>query len=218
MNDLVYTAFKTIACKFSILLLAVALNTTAFAADWKLIKNADPMPAFELRTQHGDVFTNESLIDQWSLVLVGFTSCPDVCPYTLGNLAHVIEETSFRVTPKTIPKVVFLAVDPDRDQLILSGYVNHFNQDFVGVTGDKDDIDLFVDGLDAFYKFEKMTHSGGQHDHGAYNVIHSADVRVLNPKGKLVATLTTPMSPNKVAEFLLKLQVEYRKSLGSNQG
>ena len=185
------------------------------ASDYTVVSDSPAMPEFQLLDHNGQAFNQDSLAKQWTLVLIGFTSCPDVCPYTLGNLAHVIEETSSRVTPANIPKVVFLAVGPDRDKNILEEYVNHYSEDFIGVTGEKHNIDKFVQGLDAFYKFEESVHAHGkkQYDHGVYNVVHSADVRVLDPTGSLVATLNTPMDAYATADILLKLQIEYRKNL-----
>lgn len=31
-------------------------------------------------------FGNQQLLGKWSLLFVGFTSCPDVCPTTLNKL------------------------------------------------------------------------------------------------------------------------------------
>ncbi|NJM34168.1 MAG: hypothetical protein HC850_04995 [Rhodomicrobium sp.] len=36
-------------------------------------------------------FAKESLAGKWTLVILGFTQCPDVCPYTLQNLTPVME-------------------------------------------------------------------------------------------------------------------------------
>jgi len=141
-----------------------------------------------------------------SFKLVGFTTCPDVCPYTLANLEHVLAETASKVSPDNLPKVVFLAVDPDRDYLTLSAYVKHFHPDFTGVTGDREDIDAFVDGLDAFYELEKPDSSG------FYNVRHSADIRVIDPNGKLHATIQTPMKAHETSDVLQRMQIEFRRN------
>lgn len=176
------------------------------ASPFKRINDGDAFPEFALQTHSGDSFTQADLLDRWTLVLVGFTSCPDVCPYTLGNLEHVIAETASKVRPDNLPQVVFLAVDPSRDYLSLGAYVKHFHPDFKGVTGDKEDLDAFIEGLDAFYELEEPD------TYGNYNVRHSADIRVVDPSGKLHATMQTPMNALKTSDFLLQLQIEYRRS------
>ena len=179
---------------------------TAHAGPFKRVEEGQVVPDFTLKTHNGGVFTNADLLDKWTLVLVGFTSCPDVCPYTLGNLEHVLAETASKVRPDNLPEVVFLAVDPARDSESLGAYVKHFHPDFKGVTGDKESIDAFVKGLDAFYKLEKPD------SHGNYNVVHSADIRIIDPDGRLHATMQTPMNAPKTSDFLQRLQVEYRLS------
>lgn len=195
MSKIVITFFLMCACQL------------AYADAFKRVNKPPEMPAFELHSADGSVFTDEDLKGTWTLVLVGFTSCPDVCPYTLGNLEHVLAETSSKVSPNNLPEVVFLAVDPDRDTASLAGYVAHFHPDFTGVTGQRADIDAFIEGMDAFYELEKADANG------FYNVRHSADVRVIDPKGRLHATLETPMNAVETSDFLLKLQVDYRRNL-----
>ena len=200
-------SIPTVKTRFSILLsLVLFLVQTVHAGPFKRVDDADLMPDFTLQDHNGDVFTNADLLDKWTLVLVGFTSCPDVCPYTLGNLEHVLAETASKVRPDNLPKVVFLAVDPERDNVSLSDYVGHFHPDFNGVTGGKEDIDKFIKGLDAFYQLEKPD------SYGNYNVRHSADIRVIDPAGKLHATMQTPMDAPKTSDFLQRLQIEYRRS------
>jgi protein SCO1/2 len=117
------------------------------------------------------------------LLLVGFTSCPDVCLYTLSNLEHVLAETASNVRLDNLPEVVFLAVDPAWDYLSLAGYLKHFHPDFTGVTGELEHVDTFIEGLDAFYELEKSD------TYVNYNVRHLADIRVLDPDRRLHATI-----------------------------
>ncbi|MFK7992953.1 MAG: SCO family protein [Granulosicoccus sp.] len=191
-------------CLFWVLLVSSSLSV---AGPFNRLTEKSAIPDFSLTTQHGNSFTRDDLIGKWTLVLVGFTSCPDVCPYTLGNLEHVLAETTSKVRPDNLPEVVFLAVDPARDEKTLGAYVNYFHPNFVGVTGKKEDIDAFVKGLGAFYQLDKPDSSGG------YNVRHSADIRVIDPNGMLHATIETPMKAYETSDFLLKLQVDYRRNL-----
>lgn len=190
----------------SFLFVLLVLPQLGVAGAFKRIENPPDMPDFSLVSQHGETIKSADLLGKWTLVLVGFTSCPDVCPYTLGNLEHVLAETSSKVRPDNMPEVIFLAVDPARDTKNLGAYVSYFHPNFLGVTGEVEDIDAFVEGLDAYYQLEKPDASG------SYNVQHSADIRVIDPDGKLHATIETPMNAPETSDFLLKLQIDYRRN------
>ena len=134
--------------------------------------------AFTLDDHNGKPFTADSLKGHWSLVLAGFTNCPDVCPFTLANLEQVVAELGLRVRPDRLPAVIFLAVDPDRDRPNLKDYVVQFHPDFIGVTGAIDQIDRALKGIDAVAVRAKPDARGN------YQVTHSAAVAVIDPQGR----------------------------------
>ena len=56
------------------------------------------LSAFSLVDQNGDVFTQEKLLNKWTLVFFGFTHCPDICPTTLAlfnEVSNSLQETEF---------------------------------------------------------------------------------------------------------------------------
>lgn len=164
-----------------------------------ILDRASPLQAFTLDDHDGKPFTADELKGRWSLVLAGFTHCPDVCPFTLANLEQVIAELGLRLRPDRIPLVVFLAVDPDRDRANLKDYVQQFHPDFIGVTGALDQIERALKGIDAVAVRSKPD------ARGSYNVSHSAAVAVVDPQGRLVAKLNPPFDPAPTAEFLADL-------------
>jgi len=139
--------------------------------------------------------------------MFGFLSCPDVCPFTLGNLEAAVTETSMRVRPDNVPQVVFVSVDPARDAETVSDYARYFHPDFRGFTGARDQIDTLIEATDSFYRLMKPDASG------YYEVQHSASVSVIAPDGTLRAKLQPPFDPGATAEFLARLQIAYRRSL-----
>lgn len=167
----------------------------------------EPMPAFELATKDGEVFSRETLNDQWTIIMFGFNSCPDVCPFTLSNLEHAISETALRVRPDNVPKVVFVSVDPDRDADSVSDYALFFHPEFRGVTGARDQIDTLIEATDSFYRLLPPDRDGH------YDVQHSSAVSVIGPDGNLRAKLQPPFDPGLTAEFLARLQISYRKEI-----
>lgn len=165
----------------------------------------EPMPAFELSDELGRTFTQADLQNQWTIVMFGFNSCPDVCPFTLGNLERAISETAMRVRPDNVPKVVFVSIDPDRDAETVTDYALYFHPEFRGVTGARDQIDTLIEATDSFYRL--MPPGAG----GYYEVQHSSAVSVIDPEGNLRAKLQPPFDAGLTAEFLARLQIKYRR-------
>lgn len=164
------------------------------------------IPAFALTDHLGRPFTEASLRDQWTLLMIGYTSCPDVCPFTLANLEHVLAEVSQKVRPDNMPKVVFLALDPERDQAGLGEYMTFFHPDFLGVTGDKGEIDRLVEALDATYRLTEPDATGW------YEVQHSSSVAVIDPEGALRAKLQPPFEAFVTADLLARQQIAFRRA------
>jgi|GEM_PF-673851 len=163
------------------------------------------IPEFVLSDTFGSLFTESDLIDRWTLIMFGFNSCPDVCPFTLLNLEGAVAETSLRVRPDGIPKVVFVSVDPDRDKETVTDYALHFHPDFRGVTGERQQIDQLIKATDSFYRLMPPDVNG------FYDVQHSAFVSVIAPDGRMYAKLEPPFHIGKTAEFLARLQITYRR-------
>ena len=183
------------------LLLILALPTTAVAARLSSTVFDAPraLPAFALEDHSGKPYGPERLKGHWTLILIGYTNCPDVCPFTLSNLEALIAELSQTMMPDKLPRVVFLAADPKRDTLLLADYVAHFHPDFVGVTGALDQIDLLVKGLDGFVRRDKPDADGN------YRVSHSAAVSIVGPDGTLRGRIMPPFPPAETAAFLANL-------------
>ena len=190
-------------------LLALAIATT-FAAvqtqpayarvDSKIYSTPKPLSEFKLQQASGAAFGREQLKGKWSLIVLGYTHCPDVCPFTLQNLAAVEEELSLRVSPARKPQVVFIGVDPDRDHKIIGEYVKYFSDDFVGATGDWSEVSKAVETLGGFVRYE-----GKDKDPEGYKVFHSANVIIVDPQGQLVGSVNPPLQPAEAADFIAAL-------------
>ena len=69
-----------------------------------------------------------------TLLYFGYTSCPDVCPLHMANLAAVLQEVSGEVNSKI--KVVFVTTDPNRDTpQVIRKWLDNFDVTFIGLTG-----------------------------------------------------------------------------------
>ncbi len=80
----------------------------------------------------------------------GYTNCADICPFTLGYLKRLYKELS-EDEQKHI-NVIFVTVDPKYDTPDhLKEFINHFNAEFIGLSGSKEQIDYIVSLYQAHY-------------------------------------------------------------------
>ncbi|QOC23424.1 SCO family protein [Wenzhouxiangella sp. AB-CW3] len=146
----------------------------------RLFPQARHVDEFQLETAAGESFTRSDLEGRWTLLFAGFTNCPDICPDTLAVLAQSMRDLDM-MRQETLPQVVFLSVDPERDQgEHLAEYVRWFHDDFIGVTGDLEEIDRFTRQLGLVY-----FHEEADEETGFYNVDHSASILIIDPEGRL---------------------------------
>lgn len=160
----------------------------------------DPPRSFgeiALIDHRGEPFTRSRLEDRWSLIFFGFTYCPDVCPTTMAFLNEFM--ASLEGTEAADTQVVLVSVDPARDTVAqLAGYVPFFNPDFIGVTGEFLDIHRFATALNT--PFRKVTGDGDD-----YQVDHSANVVLINPRGDYHGFFKAPLDQ-------AKMKVTYRSA------
>ena len=188
---------------------ALVLMTSSATAQVQGVELDAPvsLPNFEFSDEMGAVFEPEQLEGKWTIIMFGFLTCPDVCPFTLGNLEAAISETGMRVSPKNLPQVIFVSVDPDRDAEYISEYAQFFHPDFRSYTGEREHIDSLIEATDSFYRLMPPDRDG------YYDVQHSSAVSVIAPDGTLRAKLQPPFDPGLTAEFLARLQIKYRREL-----
>ncbi len=145
-----------------------------------------------LLKDNGEPFTLDDLKGKWSLFFFGYTHCPDICPITMGITAQA--KKLALESNQDFPQVIFISVDPERDKVgMLTEYVQYFDKDFIGVTGDIELIKALTLQLSVVYlKMDAMEGSDN------YEVDHSSSLLLLNPEGKLVAFLSPPHDPKTI--------------------
>lgn len=150
-----------------------------------------------LLDHNGEAFTPERLQGGWTLVFFGFTYCPDVCPTTMSFLNELVGQLEGTEVENT--SVVMVSVDPARDTVAqLAGYVPYFNPDFTGVTGEFLDIHRFATALNT--PFRKVVGQGED-----YQVDHSANVVLINPRGDYHGFFKAPLD-------MAKMKLTYRSA------
>lgn len=150
---------------------------------------------FALIDHRGEPFTGDSLEGRWTLIFFGFTNCPDVCPTTMAFLDGFVAELEGTEAAET--SVVMISVDPARDTVEqLASYVPYFNPEFTGVTGEF--LDLFRVATNLNTPFRRVPGQGED-----YQVDHSANVVLINPRGDYHGFFKAPLD-------LAKMKVTYR--------
>ena len=104
------------------------------------------------------------------IVFFGYTSCPDVCPITLAELASVMKKLG---TDANQVQVLFVTFDPERDSAaVLKRYLANFNSGFVGLTGSDAQIKSTAKDFKVFYeKVDGPTADSYTIDHQAVSYV-----------------------------------------------
>jgi protein SCO1/2 len=163
---------------------------------------ARPVPDFTLQRADGKTLTQKDWQGRWTLVFFGYTHCPDVCPTTLATLKQVW--TKLDATTRQHLAVDFISVDPQRDTPEQLGkYVGFFSPDFVAATGSDEVLAPLTRSLGLLYM--RAPKKDGEDKDGEYNVDHSAQVILVNPRGQVAGMFRPPLDPAKMAADLALL-------------
>jgi protein SCO1 len=107
----------------------------------------------------------------------GYTSCPDICPTTMAELNQALGELGDQADQV---QVLFVTVDPERDTPErMQEYVNHFNPDFIGLSGSEAELAKVWNSYGVFREVVKGTSAAG------YLVNHTARVTLIDQQGNL---------------------------------
>ena len=146
---------------------------------WRTTDIGDIMPKldFSLTDEEGKAVQGEDYRGKVTLVYFGYTFCPDVCPITLARLGDAIRKLDDETRDEI--QVLFISVDPSRDTPeVLKRYTNAFGPEFVGLTGDKAEIDAVTNRYRVAYEY------GEANENGDYLVTHSSTVFAFDREGQ----------------------------------
>jgi protein SCO1/2 len=168
----------------------------------RLFPQPRELPAFSLQQSDRTRLVPGELKGHWTVVFLGFTHCPDVCPTTLAELAQAQKQWA-ALPDSTRPRVLFVSVDPDRDTPDRIGeYAHAFHRDTLAATAD-------IPALEAFARSLSLVFMKVEPEDGApanqYNVDHSAALAVLDPQGRMAGVIPPPLVPKSIAADLLAL-------------
>ena len=152
---------------------------------------------FKLIDDSSEVFLPEEFAGKWNILFFGFTYCPDICPLTMKQMSDVKEslgEYSDNL------RVFLVSVDPDRDKPEnLRQYLDNFDKNFKGLTGEIDQIYKFSTQVNA--PFFPVVNSPEPN----YTVDHSGSLVLISPEAKYAGFFRAPHDTAKMAKALASL-------------
>jgi protein SCO1 len=139
-----------------------------------------PKPAFTLTDMHGRAFDFVRETEgRLTLLFFGFTSCPDICPVHMANIAAVLQDL-----PQPLQRqisVVFVSADPERDTPErLQQWLGVFDPSFIGLRGSIEEVNDVLAQL----RLPPVVH-GPVDARGSYSVGHAAHILAFTPDGFL---------------------------------
>ncbi|WDS36456.1 SCO family protein [Pseudoxanthomonas sp.] len=168
-----------------------------------LLPTPRPLPEFSLRQSDGTQLTQGELRGHWTLVFLGFTYCPDVCPTTLAQLAQAQKQWA-GLSDTLRPRVLFVSIDPERDTPAKVGeYAHAFHPDTLAATADIPALEQFAKSLSLV--FVKAPGEHFKENPQDYSMDHSAQIVVLDPQGRMAGIIQPPFQPELIGSDLLKL-------------
>ena len=130
---------------------------------------------------NGKAFKSTSLKNKPSLLFFGFTNCPEICPTTLADLSQITKEVT---SNDDSINIIFVTLDPKRDNKEhLKDYIQYFDGNIIGVTGNKIEIKEFADNWGVFYETVKTTNNN-------YTLNHTATVFMIDELGNFKGTIS----------------------------
>lgn len=166
-----------------LLALTVALaGCSERSPDWNLYEVSGHLPdlEFKLNAAGGKTMTEADLKGKTVLMFFGYASCPDICPTTMAQLSEIL--ANLGEDGKDV-RIVFVSVDPHRDTPdVLQAYVDAFNPNAIGLTGDAKTIARLAKEYRIAYQIEKPKPGD---DPNVYNVTHSQGVYIFDNQGRI---------------------------------
>jgi protein SCO1 len=179
----------------ALLLLAPALRPTSSAAQLAAPPKGSHVH-FALAGPDGTEVTEQTYRGKWLAIYFGYTSCPDICPTTMMELAQAVQAIGPRAGGV---QVVFISVDAQRDRPeLLAEYLKTFDPRFVGLTGRPAQISAAAKSFNVFYERHDT-------DDGNYSYDHSSYLYLVDPAGQMVEALGGDRNSEQIAAVLLSL-------------
>ena len=159
-------------------------------------------PAFTLDGSMGKKLSLRDYLGKVVIVEFGFTTCPEICPVTLGRLTEVHRKLGSAARDV---QLIYVTVDPKRDSPErLREHLTAFNPSFLGATGTPDELAAVLKayGVVAEQVVSRNPALG-------YEVNHSSSLYLVDRQGKVRGLVPFGTPPDDIVhdlELLLKMR------------
>lgn len=148
--------------------------------------------SFTLTDENGNRVTDEQVFDRPSIMYMGYTYCPDVCPMDSARNAAAVDllaERGMSVKP------VFISVDPARDDPEqLRFFTDAIHPEMLGLTGTLEEVTEVSKAWRGFFRINDAE------DKENYLVDHTTNSFLVLPEHGTVEFFTRDVSPEQMAE------------------
>ncbi|MDH3973683.1 MAG: SCO family protein [Deltaproteobacteria bacterium] len=187
------------ALSFSLTLLPFShLRASESHAEENVSPEMPPGGNFTLNSADGAISLNRYKGKVVAL-LFGYTECPEICPGFLTVMSRAFAGLSEDDVKKV--RGFFISFDPQRDSLEkLKEYSAYFHPNIAGLSGSVEEVEKVAEQYGAlYYKIEK----GGSP--GDYHFLHSANIYLISPEGKLEYIFNENSPPSEVTAAIRSL-------------
>ena len=127
------------------------------------------------------------------LLYFGFTSCPDVCPTSLGTMKKAVGDLTEQEQQQI--RGLFVTIDPERDTAErVEQYAQFFHPNFHGLSGSPEAIAHVARQYGVIYRKVESESSMG------YSMDHSSWVYLLDKKGELKTRFQHGVTPAEMTD------------------
>lgn len=178
----------------------VALSACGAPYEFKggIVNPPTEVPNFTLTNYDGQPWTLSEQRGDVVMLFFGFTTCPDVCPTALADMAAMRRELGADADKV---KVAMVTVDPERDtQERLQKYVTRFDPSFAGLRGSPEELQKVYKDYGVVAQRREMPDSGMK-----YTIDHTGITYVIDPAGKWQVAFTPDMTVEDMASDVRQL-------------
>jgi len=157
------------------------------------------VPETTLTATDGSAYSlTEDTTAPLTLVFFGYTRCPDICQIVMADIASAV--TRLDAEDRSEVDVLLVTSDPARDDpAALREYLDRFNPEFEGLTGDLGKI------VDVANELGVAIEKGAKMPSGGYEVTHGTQIVAIDERDRSPIVWTEGTSPAQLAEDLTAL-------------
>lgn len=132
------------------------------------------------------------------IVYFGYGLCPDICPTSLVEIANALNALGEKERNET--EAIFISLDPARDKPVqLDKFSKYFHAKMIGATASDEYLKKLTQNYGANYQKVELNNSSL-----GYSLAHTADIYLIDKKGKLKATLPFGISGSDIVAAIRK--------------